>query len=305
MRGPARPALEALGDAENLDRCREALRVDLLGRRREQEVGARRCGQLAVAGLVAGVAVEVAALVELRRVHEQRDDDEIAVRARALDQREMPVVQRAHRRHEPDPQAAAAGRQRAARAARRRCAPPSSVGGGRLLKGHRLGPVPGGYRREHAVRKCSLRSIPGIAGDGLDPMIQTGSRDASASRPHVCDHGHRAVVILILVISVVIVAVVSIGLGRWLQRKGTADRTPSRARRGPFGRGGTGRSGSCARRTRTAPARSSRATASSLYGLSGASRAASSLSLASSSSLICDCASASTSRALSTSSSST
>ena len=51
--GPARPALETLGDAEHLDRCREALRVDLLGRRREQEVGAGRCGQLAVALLVA------------------------------------------------------------------------------------------------------------------------------------------------------------------------------------------------------------------------------------------------------------
>ena len=66
-----------------------------------------------------------------------------------------------------------------------------------------------------------LGSIPGIAGDGLNPMIQTGPRDASASRPRVCDHGHTAVVVLILVISVVIVAVVSIGLGRWLQRKGT------------------------------------------------------------------------------------
>ena len=67
----------------------------------------------------------------------------------------------------------------------------------------------------------SLRSIPGIAGDGLNPMIQTGSRDASASHLVVCDDGHRAMVILILVVSVVIVAAVSIGLGRWLQRKGT------------------------------------------------------------------------------------
>jgi hypothetical protein len=38
----------------------------------------------------------------------------------------------------------------------------------------------------------------------------------------ICDHGHKAMVILILVISVVVVAVVSIGLGRWLQRKGSA-----------------------------------------------------------------------------------
>jgi hypothetical protein len=53
-------------------------------------------------------------------------------------------------------------------------------------------------------------------------MIQTGSDDARASRLAICDHGHRPVVILILVISVVIVAVVSIGLGRWLQRKGSA-----------------------------------------------------------------------------------
>ena len=68
--------------------------------------------------------------------------------------------------------------------------------------------------------RIPLGSIPGIAGDGLRSMIQTASRDASALLAVVCDHGHRAVVILILVISVVIVAVVSIGLGRWLQRKG-------------------------------------------------------------------------------------
>jgi hypothetical protein len=67
-----------------------------------------------------------------------------------------------------------------------------------------------------------LRSIPGIAGDGLKLMIQTGPRDTRAREPRICDHGHKAMVILILVISVAVVAVLSISLGRWLQRKGTA-----------------------------------------------------------------------------------
>ena len=68
--------------------------------------------------------------------------------------------------------------------------------------------------------RVPLRSIPGIAGDGLNPMIQTGTRDASAEGEEVCDHGHM--VILILVVSVIVVAALSISLGRWLQRKGTA-----------------------------------------------------------------------------------
>jgi hypothetical protein len=38
----------------------------------------------------------------------------------------------------------------------------------------------------------------------------------------VCDDGHTRMVLLILIISVIVVATLSIGLGRWLQRKGTA-----------------------------------------------------------------------------------
>ena len=68
--------------SEHLDGGREAGRIHLLGRRREQHVGPGRGGQLAVAQLVTGVALEVAALVELRRVDEQRDDDDIAGVAR-------------------------------------------------------------------------------------------------------------------------------------------------------------------------------------------------------------------------------
>ena len=61
-------------------RGREAGRVDLLDARARTACRRRpSLGQLGVALLVARVALEVAALVELRRVHEQRHDDAVAL----------------------------------------------------------------------------------------------------------------------------------------------------------------------------------------------------------------------------------
>ena len=84
----AHGALQAIGQAKHLDGGGEAGRIDLLGGGREQQVGPSRCGQLAVALLLAWIAVEVGVLVELRGVHEQRHDHHVALGTRPRDQRE-------------------------------------------------------------------------------------------------------------------------------------------------------------------------------------------------------------------------
>jgi len=52
--------------------------------------------------LRARVGGEVARVVELGRIHEDRDPDAVGALPRDLEQRSVPRVQRAHRRHERD-----------------------------------------------------------------------------------------------------------------------------------------------------------------------------------------------------------
>ena len=70
-----RRAPRALSDAPHAHRGGEPRGIYLLHWRREQHVDADACGQRRVARLVARVARGVLARPELRRVHEQRDDD--------------------------------------------------------------------------------------------------------------------------------------------------------------------------------------------------------------------------------------
>ena len=100
--GPVR-ALEASRQLLDLDPGLEAGRVDLVRLRREEDVDSRVGRDRRVALLVAGIRVEVCILVELGRVDEQAQDDQVALRARCLDQREMAAMERAHRRHEACP----------------------------------------------------------------------------------------------------------------------------------------------------------------------------------------------------------
>jgi hypothetical protein len=93
-------ALERRGQPLDVDRGGEAGRIDLVARGSEQEVRAGLGGERGVALLVARVSGEVAGIVELRGVDEQRDDDHVARRARVADKAQMSRVQRAHRRHE-------------------------------------------------------------------------------------------------------------------------------------------------------------------------------------------------------------
>jgi hypothetical protein len=102
-------ALEVRGEPRDADGGGEAVGVDLLDRRREEQVGARLRGELGVAGLVAGVAGEVRGLVELGRVDEQRHHDDVAGGAGGADEAEVALVQRAHGRYEPDRALRAAG----------------------------------------------------------------------------------------------------------------------------------------------------------------------------------------------------
>ena len=101
----ARAAVRALEDlAEALDdhlRARAGA-VDLVLLGCEQDVGAVPLGDVAVAALVARVGLEVARVVELRGVDEQRDDDHVVLLARGADQRLVAGVEGAHGGDEAD-----------------------------------------------------------------------------------------------------------------------------------------------------------------------------------------------------------
>ena len=76
--------------------------IDLLDGRGEQQIGALGLGQRGVASLVAWVGGEILAGAELGRVDEQRHDDHVGLRARPADQRQVALVERAHRRDQRD-----------------------------------------------------------------------------------------------------------------------------------------------------------------------------------------------------------
>jgi hypothetical protein len=102
MRAAAMGALELVGQPRDRDGGREAARIDVLRRGGEQVVDALGAGQLGVARLVARVCGEVIGIVELRRVDEQPDDDDVDLRPRTAHERKVAVVERPHRRDEAD-----------------------------------------------------------------------------------------------------------------------------------------------------------------------------------------------------------
>src|ERR1019366_78415 len=100
--GPAPRALERLAEPADDDAGRESLRGDLRARGREQQIDAGAPLELGVARLVARIGREVLTTGELRRVDKQRHHDGRAPPSRVPQQREMTVVQRAHRRDQAD-----------------------------------------------------------------------------------------------------------------------------------------------------------------------------------------------------------
>ena len=99
---PSRP-LERLPDRAGIrERQIDPRRVDLLDRRRPDEIDpvALRDGE--IRRFVARVRVEILARTELQRVHEDGYDHAVLLGACALDQRAMPGMECAHRGHQAD-----------------------------------------------------------------------------------------------------------------------------------------------------------------------------------------------------------
>ena len=104
-------AVEDRGEvAGDLDRGGGAVGVDLGDVGGEDEVDARLAGQAQVALLVARVAVEVLVRAELGRVDEEAHHDDVALGAGGAQQRDVALVEEAHRRDEADRAAFAPGR---------------------------------------------------------------------------------------------------------------------------------------------------------------------------------------------------
>ena len=136
-------AFEDRSELEHVDPGLVAGRVHLADRRREDDVDPGLARELEIPRLVARVAVQVGRLAELGGIDEEAHHDRVAVVARGAEQCEMALVERAHRRHEPD-------------------RPVPSVGQGRPDVGHRA-------RDDHAVLPCdtasrAVRSCQGVVG---------------------------------------------------------------------------------------------------------------------------------------------
>ena len=137
MAGPV-VALEAVGRALGHDPGREAGRIELAGRGREQHVDAVLGREAAVALDVAWVGGKVVGIGELRRIDEEARDDDVALGPRCPEQRRVALVQGAHRRDEADAASLAQRRERLAQL------------GDRLEGLHFEAPAPHGCRARQA-----------------------------------------------------------------------------------------------------------------------------------------------------------
>src|SRR5262249_13706694 len=99
-RGSFQHILESL----DLHPGREALRINRLPNRGEDQVDALGPADFEIALKRPWVAREVLARTELRRVDEERQHDEARLTASGPDQADVPLVQRSHRRYEANAQ---------------------------------------------------------------------------------------------------------------------------------------------------------------------------------------------------------
>ncbi len=98
----AQRTLVRRADRAGIDRRREPGRVHRGDVGRVEQVDAGFAQRRDVVAEAARIAVEVLGGAELQRVDEDRRRDRSRLGARALDERKMPGVQRAHGRHQPD-----------------------------------------------------------------------------------------------------------------------------------------------------------------------------------------------------------
>ena len=104
MTGPA-GTFEDVRQPLHLDERRGVGRVNLLGRWRENVVHLLGNAQIDIAREIARVVLQITVRLELGRVDEDRDHDQVADFADPTNQTQVPLVQRAHRGHETDPTA--------------------------------------------------------------------------------------------------------------------------------------------------------------------------------------------------------
>src|SRR5206468_11444353 len=77
-------------------------RIHLAGGAREHHVDAQPLAEFEIALKRSWISLEILAPIELQRIDENADDDELAVAAGVFDEPRMARVQRAHRRHQTD-----------------------------------------------------------------------------------------------------------------------------------------------------------------------------------------------------------
>ena len=99
MPGAVRPA-QHLVEPLDRDRRGKSGRVHFRNCRRPQQIDAGVLQQLAVLRQLARIGIQILVFAELQRIDENRHRDAIGNLARVAHQRQMPVVQRAHRRHQ-------------------------------------------------------------------------------------------------------------------------------------------------------------------------------------------------------------
>src|SRR5262249_49166638 len=98
----SRLPLERLRELLDVDPGLEPRRIEVVRAGREEEVDSCVLRDSRVGLLVPWIARVVLALGELGPVHEEARDDEVVLGARRFEERDVPGVQRTHRRNEPD-----------------------------------------------------------------------------------------------------------------------------------------------------------------------------------------------------------
>ena len=97
-----RRAAQSLAQTRHGDMSGKVLQVDFIARRRENQIDAERGKVFHVFFMVAGIAVEILMRRELSRIDEYRDHRAAARLDGQSDERKMPLMQRAHGRHQDD-----------------------------------------------------------------------------------------------------------------------------------------------------------------------------------------------------------
>ena len=98
----AKLAFECPSELLDLDPRLEPGRVELLGGGCKEDVDARCFRELGVVPLVAWVGDEVLVRIELGRIDEEAGDDDVVLGAGRAEEREVALVEGAHRGYEAD-----------------------------------------------------------------------------------------------------------------------------------------------------------------------------------------------------------